>query len=196
MKNLMILTLAITSFNLVLTAQVKEQFRDRDNSSTIVVVKEDNANDQKVLSDYFDLADMSMSDQIMIMTVPEDIKTAQAPNVADSTASTDDNVVDFFEDYDTDEVVIDTKKTNPIDEALVQEKEIAQNVEIINESKPNLATSKKNVASTRAKGNYTIKNSADVKRAAQKKYFKKKKKKKKSKKKLFGKKNSNSCYRF
>ena len=51
--------------------QVKEQYRDTSNTSTIVVVKNDEAVDQDVLDDYFDLNNMSMNDEIMITTAPD-----------------------------------------------------------------------------------------------------------------------------
>lgn len=68
------------SFLTILTSafgQVKEQYRDTSNTSTIVVVKNDETIDQDVLDDYFDLNEMSMNDQIMITTAP-DIATASA----------------------------------------------------------------------------------------------------------------------
>ena len=205
MRNLMILVFAAFSFNVAMNAQVKDQFRDRGNSSTIVVVKEDNANDQKVLNEYFDLADMSMNDQIMIMTVPEEPKPTSAPDVENATASKDGSVEDFFEEFEAEEVEVEvqTEETSSIAEVPVLEEVVIEKEEVTSVpntvKKPSAVRSSSRVASTRARGNYTVKNSADVKRAAQKKYFgkkKKRKKRKKSKRKFFGKKKSNNCYSF
>ena len=69
MRSLMI----FMSFMIMTSAfgQVKEQYRDTSNTSTIIVVKNDETVDQDVLDDYFDLNNMSMNDEIMITTAPD-----------------------------------------------------------------------------------------------------------------------------
>jgi len=204
MKNLMILVFAAFSFNVALTAQVKDQFRDRENSSTIVVVKEDNAIDQAVLNEYFDLADMSMNDQIMIMTAPEEEQNESAKDIENASASTEGGIEDFFQDLESKETTAETEETIskieiPVETEVTAEVEVTNNDDanqVIAKKAPSTVSSKSRTASNRAKGTYTVKNSADVKKAAQRKYFGKKKKKRKKKIRFFGRKKSNACYSF
>lgn len=195
MKNLMLVTILIFSISIVGISQVKEKFRDRENTSTIVVIKEDAAIDTELLDQHFELSQMSMSDQIMITTKPEEpsvpevnpepeaTPVPEAPDFEEASASIDGNVEIFFEELD------EEKEKQEAELIAVKEKE----------SKTAVSSNVKN-APTRAKRNYPSKNSHDVKKAAQKKYYSKskiKKQKKKGKRKnLFGKKKSNSCYSF
>ena len=68
------------SFLTILTStfgQVKEQYRDTSNTSTIVVVKNDDTIDEDVLDEFFELNEMSMNDEIRITTAP-DVENATA----------------------------------------------------------------------------------------------------------------------
>jgi len=128
----MILTAVLLFSSSVLFAQVKDKFRDNKNTSTIVVVKEDNAIDQKLLDEHFDLNAMSMSDQIMITTAPD--QTPAALDMENATASTGDNIEDFFEEFDSEEVEVLTETDAPINEAInVNEK---KEEKLATESKP------------------------------------------------------------
>jgi len=135
MRDLMILIFTVFSFNIVMTAQVKNQFRDRDNSSTIVVVKEDHANDQAVLNDYFDLADMSMSDQIMIMTTSEELMSTTAPDMENSTSSTDPDIELFFAENESEKIVIEAQETPAITDVNSEEPELVRTEKDSDESR-------------------------------------------------------------
>jgi hypothetical protein len=194
MKNLMLLMLLTFSISIVGNSQVKDKFRDRDNSSTIVVIKEDQAIDTELLDQHFDLSQMSMNDQIMITTKPEQpsipeatpspepTPIPEAPAFEESTASLDDVEV-FFEELET------------------EEKEIASSEEKAERAKSSaIAKSKVNSAPKRAKSNYPSKSGYEVKKAAQKKYYAKSKIKKRKRnnkrRKRFRNKKSGSCYSF
>lgn len=195
MKNLMLVTILIFSISIVGISQVKEKFRDRENTSTIVVIKEDAAIDTELLDQHFELSQMSMSDQIMITTKPEEptvpeasplpeaTPVTEAPAFEEASASIDDNVNIFFEQFEAD-----------------KEKEEAETIAAEEEKSKTVVSNNVRSAPTRAKRNYPTKSSYDVKKAAQKKYYAKskikKQKKKNRRKSLFGKKKSNSCYSF
>ncbi len=198
MKNLMILMVLTFSINTVGNSQVKDKFRDRDNSSTIVVIKDDQAIDTELLDQHFDLSQMSMNDQIMITTKPEQLSIPEAspapeatpipeaPAFEESTASIDDVEV-FFEELEAEKVE--------------EEKEIVSNADKLKKSnRTAIAENKVNSAPKRAKGYYPTKSGYEVKKAAQKKYYSKskikKQKKNNKKRKWFGKKKAGSCYSF
>lgn len=191
----MVLTFSI---NTVGNSQVKDKFRDRDNSSTIVVIKDDQAIDTELLDQHFDLSQMSMNDQIMITTKPEQLSIPEAspapeatpipeaPAFEESTASIDDVEV-FFEELEAEKVE--------------EEKEIVSNADKPKKSnRTAIAENKVNSAPKRAKGYYPTKSGYEVKKAAQKKYYSKskikKQKKNNKKRKWFGKKKAGSCYSF
>jgi len=185
-------------------SQVKDKFRDSTNTSTIVVIKEDNDIDQDLLDQHFDLNSMSMSDQIMITTRPEPLP------MEDATASINDDIEVFFDEVEeeetTAEVSTEEVSTAEVNTAQVNTAEVAKNninVQSKKEEKKTTIASAKNTvksAPTRARGNYPTKCGYEVKKAAQKKYYAKskvKKRKKKSKKRrLFKRKKSQSCYSF
>lgn len=194
----MILMVLTFSINTVGNSQVKDKFRDRDNSSTIVVIKDDQAIDTELLDQHFDLSQMSMNDQIMITTKPEQLSIPEAspapeatpipeaPAFEESTASIDDVEV-FFEELEAEKVE--------------EEKEIVSNADKLKKSnRTAIAENKVNSAPKRAKGYYPTKSGYEVKKAAQKKYYSKskikKQKKNNKKRKWFGKKKAGSCYSF
>lgn len=193
----MLVPFLIFSISIVGISQVKEKFRDRNNSSTIVVIKDDQAIDTDLLDEHFELSQVSMSDQIMITTKPEEptvpetkplpeaTPEIEAPAFEEATANIDEDVDIFFEEFEQE-----------------KEKEIiaAEKAESSAINKSTSATSKINSAPKRARGNYPTKSSYEIKKAAQKKYYAKskikKKKKKKKRRRFFGKKKSATCYSF
>ena len=194
----MLLTILTFSISTVGNSQVKDKFRDRDNSSTIVVIKEDQAIDTELLDQHFDLSQMSMNDQIMITTKPEQSSIPEATPTSDnnsipeapvfeeSTASIDE-VELFFEELEA-EKEVDKKEISTLEEKVETTKSTS------------IATSKVNSAPKRAKSNYPSKSGYEVQKAAQKKYYSKNKIKKRKRnnkrRKWFGKKKSGSCYSF
>lgn len=192
MRNLMILAAMLLFCSSALFAQVKEKFRDNKNTSTIVVVKEDNAIDQNLLDEHFDLNEMSMSDQIMITTAPD--QAPPPPDLENATASTGENIEDFFEDFDSEEVEVLTETDAPTEQTVEVKETKEEDISSTPKSRKPVSSTVRS-ASTRAKGTYKVKSSAQVKKAAQKKYFGKKKKKNK-KRKRYNKRKSNSCYSF
>lgn len=197
MKNVMLGMILTFSMSIVGTSQVKEKFRDRKNTSTIVVIKDDKAIDTDLLDEHFDLSSMSMNDQIMITTkpeapsipeatpLPETAPIPEAPAFEEATANINDDVDIFFEDFDN-------KKEEDKEKTAVQE----SNADA--DKSAAAVVSKVETAPKRARGNYPTKSGYEVRKEAQKKYFAKSKirKNKKKKRKWFGKKKSNSCYSF
>lgn len=193
MKHLMLITLLVFSMNIVGTSQVKQKFRDKDNTSTIVVIKDDKAIDTDLLDSHFDLAQMNMSDQIMITTKPEETlkpenrtlpeatPIIEAPEFEEATANTNNDIDLFFEQEEKEELLKSEKHES--DHATMSSITVTNKVEI---------------APKRARGNYPTKTGYEVKKAAQKKYYAKSKVKKRKKKnrKFFGKKKSDTCYNF
>ncbi len=195
----------VFSFSYVSIGQVKDQFRDRENTSTIVVVKEDSAIDETVLNEYFDLADMSMSDQIMITTssLPEatpvvaevEVLTEEETEVEieTATASIDDEIETFFEsieEVDTEAEAVVTLETAPNIPTYQATNNQVETTPIVN--------TRRKEAPNRAKKSYAKKSSRKVKMSAKRKYFNKRKiKKNKRKRKFLNKKRrSNKCYSF
>lgn len=197
MRNLMIIVPVVLTFCAIGNGQVKEQFRDQENSSTIVVIKEDNAIDQSVLDEHFDLASMNMNDQIMITTKPD------APNIETATASIDTDIESFFEtenfntaEKDVASVEVTSNNVSTPD-VLVEttKKDKVETTPIVNTRVKKATTrAKKSIAKKGRK-----KKAYKGKKAANKKQYKKKKRKKNKRKKNRRpnkKKGKGGCYSF
>ena len=160
-----------------LFGQIKEQYRDSTESSTIVVVKEDAATDQDLLDEYFDLNNMSMNDQIMITTGTD------APDIENASASLE---------------ATETISTAEVDNFVVAEKQTEQKETAKKEKEAILKPVQKRKASSRAsaKGSYAVKSHREVRMAQAKKYFGGKKKKKNKRKKRKSNNSRNACFAF
>jgi len=78
-KNLLTTLVALLFVCATLNAQVKDQYQDKSNGTTIVV-KEDAANDMDILNDQFDLDDVGMH-QVIRITTREEIPAEPSPEV-------------------------------------------------------------------------------------------------------------------
>jgi len=197
----MIIIPAVLLISVVGYGQVKEQFRDSENSSTIVVIKEDTAIDESVLSEYFDLDNMNMNDQIMITTKPAEVEPVETPEPLDpetATASVGNDIETFFDNIDDEETQAESS-AEVENTAEVNATEIASTDNKVNkvETTPIVNTTVKK-APRRAKKSYKKKSSKRVRKAANKTYYGKKKRKKNKHKRKRPKKRKGSrgCYAF
>jgi len=170
-------------------AQVKEQYRDQDDASTVVVVKEEGANNIEILNSQFDLDEVSMGEQIMIIMKdgkPVMVKSDGTPiNV-----NKDDTPAEPAEDVFVGAEMPVTQTPEPVVEEVVQE--ATPVVQKVAQPAAKATTVSSNTSKTRAKsapGTYPVKTKFKKKRVSRKAY------KKRKGFSLFGK-NGSTCYRF
>ena len=174
-------------------AQVKEQYRDQDNASTVVVVKEDGASNIDILNSQFDLANVSMGEEIMIIMKdgkPVMVKSDGTPVNVNNDSTPAEPADEIFAGAEmpvdnTPEVVEEVE----VQQEVIKASPVAQKVA---EPVAKATTTKANTSKARAKsapGTYPVKTKFKKKKVSRKAY------KKRKGFSLFGKKGS-SCYSF
>jgi len=179
-------------------AQVKEQYRDQDNAETVVVVKEDGADNIDILNSQFDLAEVSMGEEIMIIMKdgkPVMVKSDGTPVNINNDASPAEPADDVFANAEMPVAETPKRVVKSVDETPAIQEEIAEAAPVVQKVvKPaaKATTVRSNASTTRAKsapGTYPVKTKFKKKKVSRKAY------KKRKSFSLFGKKGS-SCYRF
>jgi len=195
------LLLALISISIQITqAQVKRQYRDQDNAKTLVVVKEEGASNIDILNSQFDLADVSMGEEIMI--IMRDGKPVMVR--ADGTPINDEPVPsepaeDIFAGAEmpiteTTETIIEEVEVSPEIQEVAEATPVVQKVaEPTTKAKASVVsnnnTSNRAKASTGRTASYKKKTKRSKRKKISKKYLKKRKKFK-------SRRGGSSCYKF
>ena len=153
-------------------AQVKEQYRDQDNASTVVVVKEEGASNIDILNSQFDLANVSMGEEIMIIMKdgkPVMVKSDGTPVNVNNDATPTEPADDIFANAE-----MPVAETPEIQEEIAQAAPVVQKV-----AKPaaKATTARSNTSNARAKsapGTYPVKTKFKKKKVSRKAYKKRK----------------------
>lgn len=187
MKRTTLLLVLIAISIQITQAQVKRQYRDQDNAETVVVVKEEGADNIEILNSQFDLAEVSMGEQIMI--IMQDGKPVMV--TSDGTPvniNNDAAPVEPAEEVFANAEMPVTETPEPVVEEVIPEPSpVVQKV-----AKPAAKATSSNTSNARAKsapGTYPVKTKFKKKKVSRKAY------KKRKGFSLFGKKGG-SCYSF